>query len=47
MEAHEHDHCGCEYTKHLVGTLMGAMIAIPGIAIGFYSVYWMVTWLGN
>ena len=38
---------GCDYMKYLFGAVMGAAIVIPSIAIGFYSIYQMVAWLGN
>jgi hypothetical protein len=35
------------YLKKLAAALMGAMIGIPSIAIGFYITYQIVTALGN
>lgn len=36
-----------EYLKKFVGALVGAMIGIPSIAIGFYVTYQLVTSIGN
>ncbi len=36
-----------DYLKKVVGTLLGALIGVPSIAIGFYVTYQIVTALGN
>lgn len=36
-----------EYLKKLVGALIGAAVAVPSIATGFYMAYQLVTTLGN
>ncbi len=36
-----------EYLKKVAMTISGALIAIPGIASGFYFVYMLVTAIGN
>jgi ABC-type phosphate transport system permease subunit len=36
-----------EYLKKFMGAIIGAMIGIPSIAIGFYVTYQVVTTLGN
>ena len=35
------------YFKKLIAAIMGAAIAIPSIAVGFYLTYQLVTFLGN
>lgn len=39
--------CNCEYGKKVMATLVGAAVAIPSIAFGFYVTYQVVTALGN
>jgi uncharacterized membrane protein len=36
-----------DYLKKLVAAILGALISIPSIAIGFYVTYQVVTALGN
>ncbi len=36
-----------EYLQKVMGAIMGAFIAIPSIAFGFYVTYLCVTALGN
>lgn len=36
-----------DYMKRVVGTVFGAVVSIPGIALGFYVTYQVVTALGN
>ena len=36
-----------DYLKKVVAALMGALIGIPSIGIGFYVTYQVVTTLGN
>lgn len=35
------------YTKKVIGALLGAAVGIPSIAAGFYVVYLIITTLGN
>lgn len=35
------------YMKKLIGAIIGAMIGVPSIAIGFYVTYQVVAALGN
>jgi ABC-type phosphate transport system permease subunit len=35
------------YVKKVVGAIVGALVAIPSIAGGFYLTYQLVTALGN
>ncbi len=36
-----------EYMKKVIGAIIGALIGVPSIAIGFYVTYQIVTTLGN
>jgi hypothetical protein len=36
-----------EYMKHVIMAIVGALVAIPSIAGGFYFTYRLVTYLGN
>jgi ABC-type phosphate transport system permease subunit len=36
-----------DYMKKVVGAIIGALIGIPSIGIGFYVTYQVVTALGN
>lgn len=36
-----------EYLKKVIAAVMGALIGIPSIAMGFYVTYQVVTALGN
>lgn len=38
---------GPEWVKLAVGSVVGAAIAIPSIAMGYYFIYQLVTLLGN
>ena len=39
--------CNLEYVKKVVAALLGAMIGIQSIAVGFYLTYQVVTTIGN
>jgi len=36
-----------EYSKKVIGAILGALISIPSIAMGFYITYQVVTAIGN
>lgn len=36
-----------EYLKKFIGAIVGALIGVPSIAMGFYVTYQVVTALGN
>lgn len=35
------------YTVKILGTISAALISVPTIAAGFYTIYQLVTFLGN
>jgi uncharacterized membrane protein len=36
-----------DFSKKVIGAIIGALISIPSIAVGFYITYQVVTTLGN
>lgn len=36
-----------DYLKKVIGALIGAAVAIPSIAMGYYTLYQIVTAVGN
>ena len=36
-----------EYIKKAVGAVLAAVIAVPSIALGYYTLYQIVTLVGN